>query len=297
MDWLNNGEVKYFKSPAEGSYLVRLMNVSLTPNDQLGRMLHTFNATAYEVGDINKINLEKYKFILPDRFVPSNNTVSLNEINLEAHQSVELNNILNLEFFVNQHNDGTININSEYQDKINSDLGTKININENEIFIPAYIQNYSLNVDYDSVTIKSFERPISIVYTYKNTNTVHDSRFEDIKAINQIYTPNLQIRQLNGLDNPCELNVKESLEYGDSLSKKEIAFFSFLQFYKNPDIEKAMEWDKNNFKIEINGTIIDLKDTRSYQLTDIDYVTSLNIEPGIILECGYYLNHIEFKGG
>ena len=58
-----------------------------------------------------------------------------------------------------------------------------------------------------------------------------------------------------------------------------------------------MEWDKNNFKIEINGTIIDLKDTRSYQLTDIDYVTSLNIEPGIILECGYYLNHIEFKGG
>ena len=78
------------------------------------------------------------------------------------------------------------------------------------------------------MTIKSFERPISIVYTYKNTNTVHDSRFEDIKAINQIYTPNLQIRQLNGLDNPCELNVKESLEYGDSLSKKEIAFFSFL---------------------------------------------------------------------
>jgi hypothetical protein len=33
MDWLNNGEVKYFKSPAEGSYLIRLMNVSLTPND------------------------------------------------------------------------------------------------------------------------------------------------------------------------------------------------------------------------------------------------------------------------
>jgi hypothetical protein len=33
MDWLNNGEVKYFKSPTEGSYLVRLMNVSLTPND------------------------------------------------------------------------------------------------------------------------------------------------------------------------------------------------------------------------------------------------------------------------
>ena len=32
-DWLTNGKVKYFKSPVEGSFLVRLMNVSLAPND------------------------------------------------------------------------------------------------------------------------------------------------------------------------------------------------------------------------------------------------------------------------
>lgn len=54
LDWLNNGHIKLFRSPAEGNYYVRLMNVSLSPNTTLGRMLHTFTATAYEVADINK---------------------------------------------------------------------------------------------------------------------------------------------------------------------------------------------------------------------------------------------------
>ena len=52
--WLTNGEPKLFRSPTEGNYVIRLMNVSLTPNDQLGRMLHTFQATAYEVADAKK---------------------------------------------------------------------------------------------------------------------------------------------------------------------------------------------------------------------------------------------------
>lgn len=49
LDWLNNGEPKLFRSPTEGNYVVRLMNVTLQPNDTLGRMLHTFSATGYEV--------------------------------------------------------------------------------------------------------------------------------------------------------------------------------------------------------------------------------------------------------
>jgi hypothetical protein len=58
LEWLTNGEPKLFRSPGEGSYIVRLMNVSLSPNDTLGRMLHTFNATAYEIADYNFQNLK-----------------------------------------------------------------------------------------------------------------------------------------------------------------------------------------------------------------------------------------------
>jgi hypothetical protein len=51
LDWLNNGKTKLLKTTAEGNYLVRLLNVSLQPTDSLGRMLHTFNATAIEIED------------------------------------------------------------------------------------------------------------------------------------------------------------------------------------------------------------------------------------------------------
>lgn len=63
LEWLNNGQPKLFRSPGEGNYIVRLMNTSLTPNDTLGRMLHTFSTTAYEVADCNYKTLNEYGFI------------------------------------------------------------------------------------------------------------------------------------------------------------------------------------------------------------------------------------------
>jgi len=66
LNWLNNGQVKLFKSPAEGNFLVRLMNVSLSPIDSLNRMLHSFSATAYEVEKFNLNALSYYKIINVD---------------------------------------------------------------------------------------------------------------------------------------------------------------------------------------------------------------------------------------
>lgn len=63
LNWLNNGKPKLFRSPTEGNYVVRLMNVSLSPNDTLGRMLHTFSATAYEIGENDVEELIKNSII------------------------------------------------------------------------------------------------------------------------------------------------------------------------------------------------------------------------------------------
>ena len=63
LDWLNNGKPKLFRSPTEGNFIVRLMKVTLAPENKLGRMLHTFNSTAYEIADFNYENLAKYDFI------------------------------------------------------------------------------------------------------------------------------------------------------------------------------------------------------------------------------------------
>lgn len=67
LNWLGNGEVKLFKSPSEGNYLVRLMNISLSPEDKLNRMLHTFSCTAYEAKEFNFENLEELGFINIDQ--------------------------------------------------------------------------------------------------------------------------------------------------------------------------------------------------------------------------------------
>lgn len=63
LEWLNNGQPKLFRSSTEGNYIVRLMNVSLTPNDTLGRMLHTFNSTAYEIAEYSYKNLTELGLI------------------------------------------------------------------------------------------------------------------------------------------------------------------------------------------------------------------------------------------
>ena len=63
LDWMNNGNAKIFRSPTEGNFIVRLLNVSLTPNDTLGRMIHSFKATAYEIGAFNMDNLEKFGIV------------------------------------------------------------------------------------------------------------------------------------------------------------------------------------------------------------------------------------------
>lgn len=60
MDFLHANTVKLFRSTTEGNILVRLMDISFTPNQTLGRMLYTFNATAYEIDDCSLENFEKY---------------------------------------------------------------------------------------------------------------------------------------------------------------------------------------------------------------------------------------------
>lgn len=57
-EFLNNFNYKLYKSPTEGNIVVTLQNVTLTPNETLGRMLFEFSATAYEVLENTIENLD-----------------------------------------------------------------------------------------------------------------------------------------------------------------------------------------------------------------------------------------------
>ena len=101
LDWLNNGKIKLFRSPAEGNYLIRLMNISLSPEDRLNRMLHTFSATAYEMEEFSYKNLTELGLItikeleeekIYTESISFAKMIKQNCLDIEAGQSIKLNN-------------------------------------------------------------------------------------------------------------------------------------------------------------------------------------------------------------
>lgn len=62
MDFLYDGEPKLFRSPTEGNIVVKVMDVSLSPETRLGRYIYSFSGTAYEIAgatvkDLQKLNI------------------------------------------------------------------------------------------------------------------------------------------------------------------------------------------------------------------------------------------------
>ena len=59
-DFLYDGKVKLFRSLTEGNILIKLTDVSFTPEQQLGRYVYSFSCTATEVDDCSIENLDNY---------------------------------------------------------------------------------------------------------------------------------------------------------------------------------------------------------------------------------------------
>lgn len=60
LKFLYQNSIKLFRSNTEGVILVRLMNISLTPKQELGRMLYSFTADAIEIDKYSVANCDKY---------------------------------------------------------------------------------------------------------------------------------------------------------------------------------------------------------------------------------------------
>ncbi len=68
IDFLNDGEYKLYKSPTEGNILVVFTDVSLTPKEELGRLVYSFSATAVEVDEPSLKNLNEFNLINIGKF-------------------------------------------------------------------------------------------------------------------------------------------------------------------------------------------------------------------------------------
>ena len=68
LEFLQDGEIKLFKSPTEGNIIVRLTDVNCVPNQTLSRMVYNFSATAREMADNTIENYLKYGFYEVDPY-------------------------------------------------------------------------------------------------------------------------------------------------------------------------------------------------------------------------------------
>ena len=60
LQFLYDNNVKLFRSAPQGNILVKLMNISLTPNNTLGRLIYSFSCTANEVDQCTFENYNRY---------------------------------------------------------------------------------------------------------------------------------------------------------------------------------------------------------------------------------------------
>lgn len=63
IDFLYKNNVKLYKSTTEGNMLVKLMDISFTPNNTLDRRIYSFSCTAVQIDDCTPENILKYNII------------------------------------------------------------------------------------------------------------------------------------------------------------------------------------------------------------------------------------------
>lgn len=226
LEWLTNGQPKIFRSPTEGNYIVRLMNVSLTPDDALGRMIHTFNCTAYEVAENDYENLEKYNFIKANATIQP----SLRWLSVDLSTNKIENNKNLLKFTAS----------SIYLEDLTP--GEKLNITTLEgkdpktytIMIGAtgrYIIDLSNNVQVLNVSFKDSENNIEVYHQGMLTYSYYSDEFKDsFDTVNEIASNMIPCQQFIGEHE----NIITEIE----TVKDKIDSIGFIRFtLRNDDIE------------------------------------------------------------
>jgi hypothetical protein len=216
-EFLHNGQVKLFRSMQEGNFLVRLMDISFTPNQQLGRLIGTFQATAYQIADLTVENYFKYN-ILDNIVYNENQNIINNEIVFGQIKGIDLDivkNKYNRQYFFNNYGYETV-FNNFNKIKItaitkwpnNNDDDIRLSPGHSIILKGNDINNFTIPIE----SIIEYEANIKITYiqdAYKtqyistNIGQLKNCQENIIVKLQELYNQNVEnlyLQEIESID-------------------------------------------------------------------------------------------------
>lgn len=323
LEFLTDGKPKVFRSPVEGNFIVRLMNSSLAPIDTVGRMLHSFTTTAYEIADYNYKELNNYNFL---------------SVKDPSKQQMRWETVP----FAWSNNDGTISYASN-DTRLNNHVATIVRLQDmmpgdlvsldgNVIAIGA-TGNYYVDIGTSITDIRlvgTGEHQGSMVYGYYSDtqnkfDTITDINIEDLPLIQYVSEMDIfealqdikftiegfyalhftkrEVFEVYTDNNDAQLwlnqNKKETLTdfniFNMYLVKNMERFPAFPNYYIDGKTQQKIALEDYSNVIYINGVPMDLTETVVYTIHKPQGIASLQISNGIMAECSVQRKEMFYK--
>lgn len=289
LDFLNNGKTKLFRSPAEGNYIVQLMSTSMTPNDQLGRMLHTFSSTASEIADYDIINLKKYGFLPKEEEKYKVNNIQLGTITmLGEDRQLSLGGTW------------SDNLLPQSATKIQCQdmfLGDKIKINDKTEIVIGPTGTFELELDEPISSVKVLY-PLSpdatIIYSYWGEAPDQFGRYESIEI------EDVPCEQYISKESSLDINRQFKITHSEYGTIEEILKFYRITFYKNLSSIAEDEQTKlqaGQYYVTLDGQTIDITYKDELYIKDASFINNITIGPGVVANITYQKKIIKLAKG
>lgn len=284
LEWLNNGKPKLFKSPTEGNFIVRLLNVSLAPEEALGRMLHNFISTAYEIAAYTDTNLLKYNIILDKRELQLNNYTVQNIYSGQLADLQENPLIINgqdigLQIYVANPFIATNKVNVELQYSDNTSASLTVGASGSLIIEPNLYDIVKATIAVSGETIAGSYSAIA-----QNLMPIAFSRYQSAQ-LDPVITINEYEHDTEGQIDIIPLLHQTNVDYIRDLHS--IAFLQLIRRYPINTHPEKQYVVQIKFANTLEYETIDLTSLYQYQASNLQKITSLLIPNGVKAILGY----------
>lgn len=330
LDWLNNGQPKIFRSPAEGNFIVRLLNISLSPADTVGRMLHSFSATAYEVSEFNYDTVMDLGFLSLSA-IEEDTTTRWETVDLTSGEMLNLNYpitsliisdaIPGTQFSLKLKGQSTysnpITIGSTGMYKI--DLGDNVEIigfqvNSSKVTSGTLMYSYESSVQnvFDTITDVNINDWLFVQYIGEHDDVIGEMEEkvtyekDGAKVIFQgLKKELLGLKYLRFFKRAVyDVYSHDDEYYWDTLFTNKVDNLEDTYIYLVHNEEEAYYIDGKNGSVINNYTntfvinnesYIDLTETESMELPANYDIRTLQLGSGVIFECAYQTKEITYS--